>query len=92
MLAGGAGFSLPGIADVGQTAGNPAGSEIFAQTCDERAEAARKPELHDPCQSETLIVLVERIIPGSTIAQVNGFIDWLLTVGNLDALRTFVET
>lgn len=45
------------------------------------------PEYLDAHQNETLIALSERIVPGSTKAQVNRFIDLLLTVDSQESQR-----
>lgn len=92
VLAGGAGLALPGIADAGLAAGIASGLPSAAQTGDKTTESGWKPKFLDPHQNETLIVLAERIIPGSTKAQVNRFIDLLLTVDNWDARKMFVES
>lgn len=53
------------------------------------AAADWAPEFIDPHQNETLIVLAERIVPGSTKAQVNRFIDLLLSVDSRENQQKF---
>lgn len=43
-------------------------------------------------QNETLVALAEAIVPGSKIAQVNRFIDLLLSVDTVEHKKTFVES
>lgn len=75
-----AGFVLPGVA-----ISHPIHKHLTDATTLERADAEVaagdwKPKLLDPHQNETLTVLAERIVPGSIRAQVNRFIDLLLSV------------
>lgn len=56
------------------------------------AEASWSPAFLDPHQNETLIVLGERIIPGSGRAQVNRMIDLLLTADSQQSQRRFLES
>lgn len=49
------------------------------------------PEFLDPHQLETLQVLAERIVPGSTKANSSQFIDQLLTVTTPDEQRRFLQ-
>lgn len=46
----------------------------------------------DPHQNETFTVLAERIIPGSTGAEVNRFVDLLLSVDSLEAQKRFLNS
>jgi hypothetical protein len=50
-----------------------------------------KPMFLNAQQDETLLVLAEAIVPGSKIAQVNRFIDLLLSVDNEKHQRDFVD-
>jgi Gluconate 2-dehydrogenase subunit 3 len=50
------------------------------------------PAFLDQHQSDTLTVLGERIIPGSSKAQVNRFIDLLLSVDTQDAQKKFLRS
>ena len=49
------------------------------------------PEFLDPHQLETLRILAERIVPGSTKANSGPFIDQLLTVATTDDQRDFLQ-
>ena len=49
-------------------------------------------EFLDPHQNETLIALAERILPGSTKAQSNRFIDLLLTVDTQENQKKFLTS
>ncbi len=56
------------------------------------SETPWKPLFLDPHQAETLGVLAERIVPGSTEAQVNRFIDLLLSVDTQENQRKFIDS
>jgi Gluconate 2-dehydrogenase subunit 3 len=92
MLAGGAGFALPGIAEGHPIARHLANQSAVAKTSAEAAKVDWSPAFLDQHQSETLEVLGERIIPGSSKAQVNRFIDLLLSVDTQDAQRKFLAS
>lgn len=51
-----------------------------------------KPVFLNAQQNETLIALAESIVPGSTKAQVNRFIDLLLSVDKPESQREFAES
>jgi Gluconate 2-dehydrogenase subunit 3 len=90
MLAGGAGLALPGIAE-----GHPRTKHLESQSTIAEADAGTakaewSPTFLDQHQSETLTVLGERIIPGSSKAQVSQFIDLLLSVDTQDAQKKFL--
>jgi Gluconate 2-dehydrogenase subunit 3 len=62
-------------------------------TADAKAGAADwTPEFLDVHQNESLIALAERIIPGSTKAQVNRFIDLLLAVDTQENKERFLAS
>jgi hypothetical protein len=66
--------------------------EVALGRADARAAALDYvPEFLDPHQLETLRVLAERIVPGSTRASSAAFIDQLLTVAAADAQRKFLQ-
>jgi len=76
----GAGLAMPGVATA-HPVHKHLTSESTLTAADEKAAAADwTPEFLDPHQNATLTVLAERIVPGSTGAQVNRFIDLLLSV------------
>jgi gluconate 2-dehydrogenase subunit 3-like protein len=94
MMAGGVGFSFAGLAE-GQ------GHPVFKHLANHNAVAAATtkaakpdwaPAFLDRHQSETLEVLGERIIPGSSKAQVNRFIDLLLSVDTQEAQTKFMAS
>ncbi|MGH9326598.1 MAG: gluconate 2-dehydrogenase subunit 3 family protein, partial [Terriglobia bacterium] len=91
LLAGaGAGIALPAAASdllSGGLAGEAvSGSEAKVAS---KASEAWHPVFLDDHQNATLIVLGERIAPGSSKAQVNRFIDLLLSVLPADAPQGF---
>lgn len=92
MLAGGAGFALPGIAEGHPIARHLATQGAAAQAASTAAKAEWSPAFLDQHQSKTLEVLGERIIPGSSKAQVNRFIDLLLSVDTQDAQKKFIAS
>lgn len=51
-----------------------------------------KPLVLSAQQDEKLIALAERIVPGSTVAQVNRFIDLLLNVDTAEHKKNFVDS
>ena len=88
----GAGLVVPGVA-----AAHPMHKHLMSEAtlaeADAKAAAAEwSPEFLDPHQNETLIVLAERIIPGSTRAQVNRFIDLLLSVDTQENQKKFLAS
>jgi Gluconate 2-dehydrogenase subunit 3 len=92
MLAGGAGFALPGIAEGHPIARHLANQSAVVETSAKAAKADWSPAFLDQHQTETLEVLGERIIPGSSKAQVNRFIDLLLSVDTQDAQKKFLAS
>ncbi len=82
VLLGGAaaGSIIPGVA-----ANHPVHEHIARHAAASAAsavdsDAGWKPDFLDAYQNESLIVLAERVLPGSTKAQVNRFVDVALTV------------
>ena len=92
MMAGGAGLALPGIAEGHPVAKHLASKGTVAKAGDSAAKAGWSPAFLDQHQSDTVKILAERIIPGSSKAQVNRFIDLLLSVDTQDAQKKFVES
>jgi Gluconate 2-dehydrogenase subunit 3 len=90
MLSAGAGFALPGMAAAHPISKHLADGSTLAQADAKTAEKNWTPAFLDSHQNETLTVLAERIIPGSGRAQVNRFIDLLLSVDDQDAQRKFL--
>lgn len=90
----GAGLALPGMAAA--ESAHPVHKHVMSAStmaaAEEQATAAEwKPLFLDPHQNETLIVLAERIVPNSTTAQVNRFVDLLLSVDTLENQREFLN-
>jgi len=88
----GAGFAFPAVAK-----SHPVHNHLVSPSTLDQAEAKSAaadwaPEFLDPCQSETLNVLAERIVPDSTKAQVNRFIDLLLTVDTQENQKKFLAS
>lgn len=92
LLAGaGAGIALPAAAsallDGGPAVDGTSGSEAKVAS---KASEVWQPLFLDEHQNATLLVLGERIAPGSSKAQVNRFIDLLLSVLPPDAPQRFL--
>ena len=88
----GAGLALPGLA-----AGHPVHSHLVSDSTMSAAEAAAadaawEPVFLDPHQNETLVVLAERIVPNSTTAQVNRFVDLLVSVDTQENQKRFLAS
>ncbi|HVB28424.1 MAG TPA: gluconate 2-dehydrogenase subunit 3 family protein [Terriglobia bacterium] len=90
MLGAGAGFALPAAGAAHPVARHLADSAMMAEANGKAAAMNWTPTLLDPHQNETLTVLAERIIPGSSQAHVNRFIDLLVSVDSLAARREFL--
>ncbi len=88
----GAGFAFPAVAASHPMRNHLASPSTLDQADAKAAAADWAPEFLDPHQSETLIVLAERIVPGSTKAQVNRFIDLLLTVDTQENQKKFLAS
>lgn len=76
----GSGLAFPGVA-----AGHPIHKHLTSATAiaaagAQAADTDWQPQFFDSHQNETLIVLAELIVPNSTQAQVNRFIDTLIAV------------
>ncbi|MGH9533548.1 MAG: gluconate 2-dehydrogenase subunit 3 family protein [Terriglobales bacterium] len=95
MLAGtGAALAMPALAAA--TAGAPS-TPTHEQGTDLTTEMEQPrtgpwtPLFLEPHQNETYVVLAEHLVPGSTEAQVNEFVDLLLSVDSLPRQRDFVN-
>lgn len=91
LLAGaGAGIALPAAASA--LPSSPAATGVNGSEAESTSKAsdAWRPVFLDEHQNATLIVLGEQIAPGSSKAQVNRFIDLLLSVLPADAPQEFV--
>lgn len=88
----GAGVALPGLAAAHPIRKHLMNSMTMDAADAQTAAAEWTPLFLDPHQNETLIVLGERIIPGSSKAQVNRFIDLLLSVESADDQKKFINS
>lgn len=86
----GAVAALPGVLAAHPVHKHLADASVMAQADAKTAAANWAPEFLDAHQNETLIVLAERIVPGSSKAQVNRFIDLLLTVDTQENQKKFL--
>lgn len=83
---------VPGLAAAHPVHKHMADENTMA-AADAKASAADwAPEYLDAHQNETLVALSERIVPGSTKAQVNRFIDLLLTVDSQENQKKFLAS
>ncbi len=93
LLAGaGAGFAFPAVATSHPIHKHLASLSTLDQADAKSSAADWAPEFLDPHQNETLTVLAERIVPASTKAQVNRFIDLLLTVDTQENQKKFLAS
>jgi hypothetical protein len=91
LLAGaGTGLALPAVASNPLAAGPSTTGEAMATSAPAASSSAPwRPVFLDEHQNATLIALSEMIAPGSTKAEVNRFIDLLLSVLPADAPQSF---
>src|SRR5712671_3563030 len=83
---------LPQIASSHPVFRHLSDAETLAKA-DTRAAAAKwTPEFLDAHENQTLVLLSERIVPGSSQAQVNRIIDLLLTVDTPENRRKFTDS
>lgn len=87
----GAALALPAVAASHPIHKHLANASTFAEAEKRSAAALWRPAFLDPHQNETLIALAESIVPGSTRAQVNRFIDLLLSVDNAENQKRFLN-
>jgi len=88
----GAGLAMRGVASAHPVYKHLASESTLAAADEKAAAAAWSPEFFDPHQNETLTVLAERIVLGSTGAQVNRFIDLLLSVDTQENQKKFLAS
>jgi len=88
----GAGLVLPGVAAAHPVSRHVMNGPAMATAEARAADPAWKPIFLDPHQNETLIALAERIIPNSTQAQVNRFVDALISVDALENQKKFLAS
>lgn len=90
--AAGAGFALPGLAAAHPIHHHLMSESTMAAADEKAADPEWKPLFLDPHQNETVVVLAERIVPNSTQAQVNRFIDLLLSVDTQENQKKFLAS
>ena len=91
MLAGaGAGLAAPALANARWAeVALPIDTAVGTQT---KAAAEWKPAFFAKPQSQTLVAMAERIVPGSTAALVNRFLDTALSVSAEESQKKFVAS
>ena len=91
MLTGaGAGLAAPALANARWAEAAPlVDTSAGTQT---KAAAEWKPAFFDKPQSQTLVAMAERIVPGSTAALVNRFLDTALSVSAEESQKKFVAS
>lgn len=92
VTAGTAAAALPGVLSAHPVVRHMANEATLNQADAKAADPAWAPAFFDPHQNETVIVLAERIVPGSTEAQVNRFVDLLLSVDSQETQKAFVNS
>lgn len=71
----------------------PSGGKPLNQAASQKdSNAGWRPAFFDAHQNETFAVLAERILPGSTEAQVSQFVDLLLSVNSLEVQKRFLNS
>jgi gluconate 2-dehydrogenase subunit 3-like protein len=90
--AAGAGLAVPGVASAHPMHEHLKDSATLAKAAEKAASANWTPEFLDPHQAATLTVLAERIVPGSTKAQVMQFVDQLLSVDTPENQKKFLAS
>ena len=91
LAGGGAGITWPLVAASHPIHKHLASGAIFEEA-DRLGAADWKPLVLDAEQDKTLAALAESIVPGSSKAQVNRFIDLLLSVDTLEQKKEFVDS
>ena len=87
-----AGIALPGLAAAHPVREHLAHSSTLDMADAQVAAADWAPEFLDAHQAETLAVLAERIVPGSSRAHVERFIDTLLSVDRRENQQRFLNS
>ncbi len=88
----GAGMALPGIAESHPIHQHMRNERVLEDAAQNAAAKDWTPVFFDPHQNETFTILAERVIPGSTGAQVNRFVDLLLSVDTLESQKQFINS
>ncbi len=87
-----AGIAIPGLAAAHPVREHLAHSSTMDMADAQVAAADWAPEFLDAHQTETLAVLAERMVPGSSRAQVERFIDTLLSVDRRENQQRFLNS
>src|SRR5260370_32490813 len=85
----GVGYAIPAVAASHPIHKHLADAVALTEADAKVAASEWKPHFLDLHQNATLIVLAERIVPGSSKAQVNRFIDLLLSVDTPETQQKF---
>ncbi len=86
----GAGLAWPGFSAAHPASRPGMGRSTTGATVATGMDSAWQPVFFDPHQNETVIALAERIVPNSTQAQVNRFIDTLISVDTQENQKRFL--
>jgi len=93
MLAGaGAGIAAPALAEAHSVHALSVADRAPVAAQAEAAEGEWKPAFFDEHQNQTLMALAEKIVPGSTGAQVNRFLDTALSADTQESQQKFVAS
>lgn len=92
LLTGAAGAAFPALSDAHPIHKHLANPTTMAAADTKAAAAKWSPEFLSAHQDQTLMVLAERIIPGSSRAQVNRFIDLLLSADSRETQQRFLNS
>lgn len=87
-----AGIAFPGLAAARPVREHLAHAATLELADAQAASANWTPEFLDPFQAQTLAALAERIIPGSSRAQSDRFIDTLLSVDGRETQERFLNS
>jgi Gluconate 2-dehydrogenase subunit 3 len=87
----GAGLVIPGLADAHPIHDHLMDAAKVAAADAKASAPGAKPEFLDQQQFDTLASLAEQIVPGSTKANVAGFVDQLLAVDTRESQRSFLN-
>jgi hypothetical protein len=90
--AAGAGLAVPGVVPAHPMHEHLNDSTTLAKAEEKASSANWTPEFLDTHQTTTLTALAERIVPGSTKAQVTQFVDLLLSVDTPENQKKFLAS
>jgi hypothetical protein len=92
MTAGAATTAVPGAVSAHPVYKHMMNEATMEQADSKASETSWKPAFFDPHQSETFAILAERIVPGSGEAQVDRFVDLLLSVDTQENQKQFLNS